>query len=123
MTRVRRSYARTALLVLALQIHAAGGLASAAQAEVCDVPPASGPISIIILQSGRKVHELAAALGRGAAIVAKDPSTVVFADGRVITADVDAATRHLNELGWGHRRIDVVASFSGRRARPRRRVG
>ena len=36
------------------------------------------------------------------------------------TSDLAAASRHLNQLGWGARRIDVVASF---RRRARRRPG
>ena len=89
--------------------------------EVCDVPPATGPVSIIILQSSHKVHELAASTARGASVVARDANTVVFSDGRVITSDVAAATGHLNRLGWGTRHIDVVASFPPRRAVPRGR--
>ena len=90
--------------------------------EVCESPPSRGPVSLIILTSGRKVHELAASV-KDARIVAKDANTVVFDDGRVITADVDGAGEHLNQLGWGGRRIDVAVSFPAKRARPRRARG
>ena len=94
----------------------------AAAGEVCESPPARGPVSLIILSSGRKVHELAASV-KNARILAKDANTVVFDDGRVITADVDGAGEHLNQLGWGGRRIDVAVSFPAQRARPRRARG
>ena len=90
--------------------------------EVCESPPSRGPVSHIILTSGRKVQELAASV-KDARIVAKDANTVVFDDGRVITADVGGAGEHLNQLGWGARRIDVAVSFPARRARPRRARG
>ena len=54
----------------------------AGAAETC-VP--SGPVSLMILQSGQKVRELAIALG--GQVVAAGPKTVILADGRVITAD------------------------------------
>jgi len=100
-------------------------LASAARgSEVCESPPAStGPVALMILDSPARVRALAISLARGEPVVAHDESTVVFRDGRVITADVEAASRHLNALGWSGRRIDVVASFAGSRARPTRRRG
>ncbi len=94
----------------------------AAAGEVCESPPSRGPVSLIILSSGHKVHELAASV-KDARIVAKDTNTVVFDDGRVITADVDSAGEHLNQLGWGGRRIKVAVSFPAKRARPRRARG
>jgi hypothetical protein len=76
-------------------------------------------VSLLLLQSGQKVHELAAALG--GQIVARGPKTAILADGRVITADPEAAGEALNELGWGARPIQVVVSFpKTRRVRPRR---
>ena len=99
-------------LVLAL-----GPFANAHAGETCEVP-SSGPVSLIILASGSKVHTYAGTL-KGT-VVRKDAKTVIFLDGRVITADVAAAGRHLNAMGWGARSINVVASFPAARARPRR---
>ena len=98
-------------LVLAL-----GSFATAHAGETCEVP--SVPVALIILSSGSKVLEYARAL-KGT-VVRHDAMTVIFHDGRVITADIEAAGRHLNALGWGARRINVVASFPAPRARPRR---
>jgi hypothetical protein len=89
---------------------------SARASETCEP---TGPVSLLLLQSGQKVRELAAALGEP--IVARGPKTVVLADGRVITADPEAAGDVLNALGWGARPIQVVVSFpKTRRVRPRR---
>lgn len=97
---------------------------AASGSEVCESPPASnGPVALMILESPARVRALAASLARGVPVVARDDATVIFRDGRVITADVEAAGRHLNALGWSRRRIDVVASFAGARARPKRRRG
>ena len=98
-------------LVLAL-----GSFTTAHAGETCQAP--SGPVALIILSSGPKV--LAYAWTLKGTVARHDAKTVIFHDGRVITADIEAAGRHLNDLGWGGRRIDVVASFSGSRARPRR---
>jgi hypothetical protein len=97
----------------------------AAEGEVCERPPAAarGPVSLLILASGSRVHELAASIARDASIVAQDASTIIFDDGRVLTADVSGASDHLNRLGWGNRPIQVVASFPASRARPRRARG
>jgi hypothetical protein len=98
--------------------------AAGAEPDRCESgPPARGPVSLIILQSGQSVHELAASVGRGARVLAKDAATIVFDDGRVITADVEGASAHLNRLGWGSRSIQVVASFPSAPARPRRDRG
>jgi len=97
-----------------------GGLSTARAGEVCEVP-SSGPVALVILASGAKVHQYAKTLE--GSVVRQDAETVIFHDGRVITADVEAAGRHLNALGWGGRRVDVVASFAAPRARPRRSRG
>lgn len=100
-----------------------GSFATAHAGEICVAPGAapSGPVSLIILSSGHKVLEYARAQKGNVALA--DAKTVIFQDGRVITADVEAAGRHLNELGWGGRPINVVASFAAPRARPRGRRG
>lgn len=114
MTR-RRTLPVSLVLLAALALPAA----ALARGEVCERPTARGPVSLIILASGAKVHELAESVTRGATVVARDAETVVFDDGRVITADVEAASEHLNRLGWGARGIRVVATFPAKRARPR----
>ena len=116
-----RSLRRHAPVLIACLLLPAGAGAEPEQCEARSAP--RGPVSLIILQSGRSVHELAASLARGARVVAKDPETIVFDDGRVITADVEGASAHLNRLGWGGRPIQVVASFPSAPARPRRDRG
>jgi hypothetical protein len=101
--------------------------------EVCDPGAAGegpaapggppGAVSLMILEDGEKVHGLAKALARGVPMAARGPQTVVFRDGRVITADVESAGRVLNALGWSARPIRVVATFGKPRARPRRARG
>jgi len=101
--------------------------------EVCDPgasggsgPASLGPpgaVSLMILKDGSKVHSLAKSLARGVPLAARDPQTVVFRDGRVITSDVESAGRVLNALGWSARPIRVVATFGKTRARPRRARG
>ena len=106
--------AHTACLLLASCLVLAGAPLRARGASECDL---SGPVSLLILQSGVRVHEFARSV-RGADVIARDSSTVIFGDGRVVTSDVESATRHLNALGWGGRPIEIVASF---RLRPARR--
>jgi len=77
----------------------------------------------MVLESEAKVHELARALARGVPVVSRDAATVVFQDGRIITADLAGVDRHLNALGWSRRNIEFVASFPAKRARPRRARG
>jgi len=80
---------------------------------MCDSPPSrgGGAVSIVVLASPSKVREFAATV-RGTAVLRRDKETVVFADGRVVTSDVEAAGRHLNVLGWGSRNVQIVASLS-----------
>jgi hypothetical protein len=40
----------------------------------------------------------------------REPRTVIFSDGRIVTSDVEATGSHLNELGWASRRIEFVAA-------------
>jgi hypothetical protein len=82
-----------------------------ARAQSCEAAPKpGGPVSILILDSPQRVDAFAASV-QGAQVAARDRGTVIFDDGRVVTADTDAATRQLNDLGWGNRPIQVVASF------------
>lgn len=113
-------------LVLRLGLAAATAwlwVAGEARGESCDPAAYRGPVSLLIVQSGQKVQAFAASV-KDAPILARDATTVVFGDGRVVTSDVEKASAHLNQLGWGGRRIDVVASFRARaRRRPARAVG
>ncbi len=94
-----------------------GSFANALAGETCEVP-SSGSVSLIILSSSSKVHAYARTL-KGA-VARQDKKTVIMRDGRVITSDVEAAGRMLNEIGWGGRSVNVMASFPAARARPRR---
>jgi hypothetical protein len=87
-----------------------------AEAALCESKP-TGSVKLLILPNQQKVHAYAATLAH-IPVVARDPSTVVFQDGRVVTADVDKAGGHLNKLGWASLRLEVVASFG---IRPQRR--
>ena len=112
---------RTALLGLSLlALLASAGAAS----EVCEAPAnANGPVSLMILKSPAKVRALAASLGRGVPVVSRSAHTVIFRDGRVITANVEEAGQQLNALGWSGRPVRVVASFANRRKGPARSRG
>jgi hypothetical protein len=101
-------------LALGMALALGLGPAPAGAAESCTP---GGPVSLMILQSSQKVRELTQALD--GTVIRQEAKTVIFQDGRVITADVEAAGRLINELGWANRRIDVVASLPARRARPR----
>ncbi len=114
-----RSPSRALALVLPLVL-ALGSFANAHAGETCEVPSSgsSGSVSLIILSSSSKVHAYARTL-KGT-VARQDKKTVIMRDGRVITADVEAAGRMLNDIGWGGRSINVMASFPAARARPRR---
>ena len=98
---------------------ALGSFTPAHAGKVCEVPSGSGPVALIILASGSKVHAYARTL-KGT-VARRDAETVIFHDGRVITANIGAAGRHLDALGWGSRDVKVVASFPPAKARPRSR--
>jgi hypothetical protein len=121
---IRSAQCRSGVLALALPLALVVALGSSTTAHagpVCEVPTSSGPVALIILASGSKVHAYARTL-KGT-VARRDAETVIFHDGRVITADIESASRHLNALGWGARSINVVASFPAQRARPRRDRG
>lgn len=113
-----RSVAMAASLPLPTLLWLALAPASLAAGEVCN---GGGRVALLIVASPAKVREFAASV-RDAAVLSADSTTVVFSDGRVVTSDVGRASEHLNQLGWGGRRIDVVASFR-RRSRPTRSYG
>jgi hypothetical protein len=91
-------------------------VASGAHAQSCEAAPKqSGPVSILILDSPQRVDEFAKSV-QGAKVAARDRGTVIFDDGRVVTADAEAATSRLNQLGWGNRPFQIVASMPLRRS-------
>ncbi|MDJ0866983.1 MAG: hypothetical protein QNK03_12800 [Myxococcota bacterium] len=85
------------------------------QGKVCE--PAAGAVMVVVVDSPRQVRTAVAGM-RGRALVATE-DTVIYADGRVITASVEATSRHLNELGWAHRRLQLVGGVA-RAPTPRR---
>jgi len=86
-------------------------VAGDAHAQSCEAAPKkSGPVSLLILDSPQRVETFAASV-KDARVAVRDRGTVIFDDGRVVTADTEAATRQLNELGWGSRPIQIVASM------------
>jgi hypothetical protein len=108
---------RRLLTLLALISLCVGGADFAhADAAVCESRP-TGSVMLLILPTKKKVHDYAATLNH-IPVVARDTTTVVFQDGRVVTADVGSAGEHLNNLGWASLELQVVASFG---IRPRRR--
>ena len=104
----------SAALVLALTL---SPFPSAQAGKVCEV--STGPVSLIVLASGPKVHAYARTLE--GTVARRDAETVIFHDGRVVTANIEAAGRHLDALGWDSRDVRVVASFPPAKARPRSR--
>ena len=108
--------------MLAAQLLLGVGAQAARAGESCEVGQLRGPLYLLILQSDHKVQEFAATV-RTARVVRRDSSTVIFSDGRVVTANVESATDHLNALNWGRRPIEIVASFPRARASRRRAVG
>ena len=101
-----------ALLLVAAPVAATSG-------GTCDAggPGGSGgSVALVVLASAERVARYAATV-EGVKVLRRDSDTVVFADGRVVTSDVAAAGRHLNALGWGSRRVEVVASFPSRAPR------
>jgi hypothetical protein len=107
-----------AVVLLATVLLSAAGYtpAYAQSAPTCDLSQRKkgGPVSLLILPSSSRVRSYAATL-KGVPIARQDASTIIFADGRVVTSDVSAASDHINALGWGNRSIKMVASFSTRR--------
>ncbi len=91
-----------------------------ADGAVCESKP-TGSVMLLIVSTKRKVQDYASTLTH-IPVVARDTTTVVFQDGRVVTADVGKAGQHLNDLGWASLRMEVVASF-GMRPQRRRSFG
>lgn len=90
--------------------------AGARSPGICTPGDAQGGVSILVVATRQKVNQFAASV-RDARVVRRDPETVLFEDGRVVTSNVGSLGPHLNALGWGQRKIAIVGSFSTRRAR------
>ena len=90
--------------------------AIAQDGQSCSTRP-TGPVWLIVLDSPGRVQAYAATVKDEE--ILSDATTVVFKGGRVVTSDVAAAGEHLNALGWANRKLEIVASFPARRARPR----
>jgi hypothetical protein len=86
----------------------APGFEDPGAANVC--PPDTGPVTVLIVNSERSVKS-GAAQYPDLPILHRDPKTVVFEDGRVITSDVEAVSDHLNQLGWSGRPLELVGSM------------
>ena len=95
----------------------------AQEVGVCDAdgPTPSGAVRLLLLRSDRAVHEYAKTV-KDAQVLVRDRKTVVFDDGRIISADPDEVERHLAELGWSKRSLQLVANFRMRKT-GRRRLG
>ena len=79
-------------------------------------------VQLLLLPTPAKVHEYAARLSH-IPVIARDASTVIFQDGRVVSSDAASVNEHLNDLGWASHRLEIVASFVSRKPRPRRSFG
>jgi hypothetical protein len=86
------------------------GTTSAARAQSCSTKPVVQSVSLLLLDSARKVDEFAA-VPRDTKMIVREPGIAIFEDGRVVASDANAATRHLNALGWAGKPLQVVASF------------
>ena len=87
---------------------------------MCD--PASSPVMIVVVDSPHQVQS-ASALWRDTPKVVQEPEVVVFADGRIVTSDPEAAGEHLQSLGWASRKIDIVGGLPAASGAWQRRRG
>jgi len=94
--------------------------AGSGQAGICD--PSAAPVMIVVVPSPKKV-ESASELWKATPIVARDPETVVFADGRIVTSRLEATGDHLQTLGWTHRDIEIVGGLPAATGAWQRRSG
>ena len=85
-------------------------VATGARAQSCPTKPVVRSVSLLLLASARKVDEFVA-VPRDAKVIVREPGVAIFEDGRVVASNAEAATRHLNALGWADRPLSIVASF------------
>lgn len=77
-------------------------------------------VLLVLVPSGQHVASAAQGLSKTDTLVATR-DTVIFADGRVVTSNLDSVSEHLNALGWAKRPIEIASA--GARATPRQRQG
>jgi hypothetical protein len=99
---------------------ASGPAVAVPEGGICE--PGSGPVMIVVVESPAKVKS-ASALWEATPILARDPETVVFADGRIVTSRVEAAGEQLQSLGWAHRDIEIVGGLPAAAGAWQRRSG
>jgi hypothetical protein len=90
------------------------------QVGICDT--GSSPVMIVVVESPQRVQS-ASALWKATPIVVQEAETVVFADGRIVTSQIEAAGEHLQSLGWAHRQIEIVGGLSAASGAWQRRRG
>jgi hypothetical protein len=112
---------RSALAGIGLWLVApSGGLASGG---MCGA--GNDPVLVVLVESSAKVEPAAAGLSKAPRLVST-ADTVIYADGRVVSSDLGAASGHLNALGWASRPIEIAGAGSSTRlppASPGRRRG
>lgn len=86
-----------------------------AEAGMCGPPP--GPVLLVLVESKARVPSAAAGLSRTRRLV-DTADTVIYADGRAVTADLAAVSRHLNALGWAERPIQIAGAGTSTRLPP-----
>lgn len=109
-----RSLGCAALAACALWL---GAAAEAAEPTGGMCGPALEPVLLVLLGPGASVASAAEGLSSAQRLVST-PDTVVYADGRAVTSNLDAMSRHLNALGWSSRPIEIVGAGTSRRASP-----
>jgi len=108
-------------LFLALAV---AGPATAETGGMCG--PREEPVLVVLVQSPQQVRSAADGISKAKPLVS-EANTVIFADGRVVTSDLAAASDHLNRLGWAKRQIEIAGAGTSTRLPPststRRRRG
>jgi hypothetical protein len=82
---------------------------------MCEAP--SEPVFLVLVAKSQQVAKAAAGLSRATPLVS-ETDTVIFADGRAVTSDLESASRHLNALGWAKRRIEIAGAGTSTRPPP-----
>ncbi len=102
-------------VVLALGLALASASPALATGGMCGAP--SEPVLLVLVATQQQVAGAAAGLSRARALVSEN-DTVIFADGRAVTSDLEAASRHLNAIGWAERRIEIAGAGTSTRPPP-----
>lgn len=93
----------------------AGAVPAGATGGMCGAP--EEPVLLVLVASPAEVAGAAEGLSRSPSLV-RERDTVIFADGRAVTSDLAAVSRHLNTLGWAERRIEIAGAGASRRPPP-----